>query len=51
MVQVFMNEEEFKLWEKFAAEEDASLESIADEADDAVRIVEEPDGTWKARTV
>lgn len=44
-----MNEEEFKLWEKFWAEQEE--DEIAEVADDEfVDITENPDGSFKAVT-
>lgn len=52
MVEVQMNEEEFKLWEGFLDTRKGNLAAeLETEADDAVTIEEEPDGSVKAETV
>lgn len=51
MVQVEMNEKEFKLWKEFVLDRKGSLEGLADEADDAVSIEEGPGGKIRAETV
>lgn len=43
-----MNEEEYKLWEKFAERAEDEIAKVAD--DEFVDITENPDGSFKAVT-